>query len=1060
MVVILSSLGMVWIVDCCAQSVDRLFKAGESHRISKDLTVPFGKVWKIEAGSRLCFEASAAFIVDGVLVANGAPNQRITFTACESEQPWGGIRFVDSREIYSVRSRLQHVVIENASKIDKKTSFDPNTAGGGLFVLRSDLEVSNTVIRRNKAEIGGGVYIGHDSDVAIRQSAIYDNEAVGSNYIYAGGGGLYVASPRNLLVLNSIFALNRFNADNYSNEEGGGGIYVAQGRLDFALNLVIANSSGKGAGMLVLSQGSTPSHRKFTANIFAYNSGSFNFEQVALQTRYSYDSLHEVGEWSINVGQRPFVAHLNRNALSSYYFNGSKEFLEQLRPASTVNLRLLIEDKVSSVTLGELPDVHSGRKLCGNDIDFGPIELCPDDGDELLDYFSLVAEVFEPELGDMLKDSLSPADGDSLTGIQRKRLAKLIAPLSAPAPVDDRLVDLVFGDATQRDAAIDLIADYGEDAPKRGKMSALLMVKNLGLNKSFDELVEKSTLSITTLQNALQLRNEVVALSLLRDADLAKTLKEKELYDLLQRASYSNLLEVVEELLNQRVDPNLSLRERLPLTVAVSEGHLDMVQLLLRRGADPNRQAKIDNGHAPVLAHAIKWFHLGSGRHEIAELLVAAGADLTEEDLPKSVREDALRLASAVEMGAISRASAAEIITNIDSKNIVYREFRQQLLDGKVSIQPTLASARRLRREPVDSLVKTLGDKNLPIEQRAGASRVLSVRDFELTRDLRNNLLPAFESRLENNSVTIANLQRILKYRSIPSSKGGSSDFKLTSNSRERTLFSYGQKFAVVIGVSDYENLPQKDEINKIPRDLQFAEADAKKIVGILENGYMGNNWDIMDFLGMDAQKAKVDNALTLLSEQAGEKDLVLFFFSGHGFNEMPDGTGKNYFFLQNSQQAHLNKTALSFAKLRDWALSLQAKHVLLLLDACRSGTVGVAKGTLNAVDYDTLDDRRVRKAAGKIALTANIGNLEAYEWEDRRLGFFTATLVDVIEGKLATSEDGPYVTVQGLFNKVGPEVIRRSSNDKKANKQFPQLIMLDGDALLDFPIALVDKSS
>ena len=195
-----------WISVCFAQVPDFQFEQRESpYRIDENLTVPFGDYWKIHSGTHLCFEDGVLLKVDGILVADGTKDAPIVLSSCNPEHPWGGIHFSDSRQQDNLRSAFRHVVIERASKILKDAgSTDPNANGGGIFVERSDLEVTNSTIRHNRANTGGGLYIGAESDVVVMRSAIYGNIATGSPYINSGGGGIYVAGPRRLDISHSV----------------------------------------------------------------------------------------------------------------------------------------------------------------------------------------------------------------------------------------------------------------------------------------------------------------------------------------------------------------------------------------------------------------------------------------------------------------------------------------------------------------------------------------------------------------------------------------------------------------------------------------------------------------------------------------------------------------------------------------------------------------------------------------------------------------------------------------------------------------------------------------
>ncbi|MCP4659101.1 MAG: DUF3667 domain-containing protein [bacterium] len=90
-------------------------------------------------------------------------------------------------------------------------------------------------------------------------------------------------------------------------------------------------------------------------------------------------------------------------------------------------------------------------------------------------------------------------------------------------------------------------------------------------------------------------------------------------WDLLSAAE-GNVVQVVEELLDEGADVNLTLR-RTPLHVASDKGHTEIVDLLLAHGADLNAQDHL--GRVPL------FLALNRGHREIARRLADAGTDAT-----------------------------------------------------------------------------------------------------------------------------------------------------------------------------------------------------------------------------------------------------------------------------------------------------------------------------------------------------------------------------------------------------------------------------------------------
>lgn len=198
---------------------------------------------------------------------------------------------------------------------------------------------------------------------------------------------------------------------------------------------------------------------------------------------------------------------------------------------------------------------------------------------------------------------------------------------------------------------------------------------------------------------------------------------------------------------------------------------------------------------------------------------------------------------------------------------------------------------------------------------------------------------------------------------------------------------------------------------------------------------------------------------LTLKSLQSGlkENDLLLFFFSGHGFADQKDRNSA-YLFFQDSSRDKLPQTAMSLGKLRKWTMDLKAKYVILLLDACRSGLMGSAKGN-STMTYDELaffEAAQFGQSPGKVAITSSLGAAESYEWSERKNGYFTALLISALTERIARPSMGTYLTIKDVYRALSTELPRETSRSSSRLEQMPHLILLEGN-IIDFPIAIAE---
>jgi hypothetical protein len=149
---------------------------------------------------------------------------------------------------------------------------------------------------------------------------------------------------------------------------------------------------------------------------------------------------------------------------------------------------------------------------------------------------------------------------------------------------------------------------------------------------------------------------------------------------------------------------------------------------------------------------------------------------------------------------------------------------------------------------------------------------------------------------------------------------------------KAQNLYLYKDYYALVVGISDYEQWP----------DLPSAGNDAREVAARLkEFGFEVK-------LVLDPSAEQLRKALSdIVYEKGGEKNrALLFYFAGHGETlELADGTQLGYIVpgdcpLKNIDPMGFDRKAISMKDVEVLALKVKSKHFIMLFDSCFSGSL------------------------------------------------------------------------------------------------------------------------
>ena len=255
------------------------------------------------------------------------------------------------------------------------------------------------------------------------------------------------------------------------------------------------------------------------------------------------------------------------------------------------------------------------------------------------------------------------------------------------------------------------------------------------------------------------------------------------------------------------------------------------------------------------------------------------------------------------------------------------------------------------------------------------------------------------------------------------------------------------QKWALLVGVNQYRST----EITP----LRFSVPDVRAIYDVLTDatraGFSKERVYLLtdDQADPDRQSTRVSiyKALRILRENAKPQDLLLVYYSGHGY--LDKGTDTAYLLPMDTDTEDLSASAIPNNEFLKRLADIPAGKKVILLDACHSGGVGLgakAEAKLPDAYYDKL-----AKAGGVVTMASCSANQQSYEDPKSGHGTFTKHLLDALNGGADTDKDG-VVDFQEAANYVRLGVSEWAKT--KGWEQTP--LVHSGGVTSEIPVAVV----
>lgn len=206
------------------------------------------------------------------------------------------------------------------------------------------------------------------------------------------------------------------------------------------------------------------------------------------------------------------------------------------------------------------------------------------------------------------------------------------------------------------------------------------------------------------------------------------------------------------------------------------------------------------------------------------------------------------------------------------------------------------------------------------------------------------------------------------------------------------------KNYLFLIGIDKYKDFP----------DLDSTIKDAENLKNILIKNY---NFDKKNTLILkNPTRSKIFTALSSLNNKLDDKSNLLIFFAGHG--SWNDQRNQGYWLPTNATSSDYSNW-ISNSDIVDHIKSYKAKHILLISDACFSGSIFKTRDAKINVAAIKLFEKKSRRA-----ITS--GNLQPVPDKSIFLKYFL---------KFLSNNKNKYIDSQNLYCNIKSSIIAESEN-------------------------------
>ena len=235
--------------------------------------------------------------------------------------------------------------------------------------------------------------------------------------------------------------------------------------------------------------------------------------------------------------------------------------------------------------------------------------------------------------------------------------------------------------------------------------------------------------------------------------------------------------------------------------------------------------------------------------------------------------------------------------------------------------------------------------------------------------------------------------------------------------------------WAVVVGVASYEHM----------RALKYTDDDAYRMFAFLkspEGGALPDN-QVRILIDEDATEARIKQTMKDVFSQAGENDLVMMYFSGHGLKGA---------FLPIDYDGFNKK--LEHKEINEILLQCPAKYKVVIADACHSGSLLAARSASVGSVIDTYYQSLAQAEPGTALILSSKSAETSLESSGLRQGVFSHFLIRGLKGE-ADDDGNEVVDIAELFDFIYDNV--------RSYTNLAQTPVIKGDYDDGMPVGIVE---